>query len=345
MGPVSAGGEHMAASEPGTAERSVEMGLADDLLGAEAVRYVLPPPPPSSPPRRPAGPRRWRTAALAVVVLVFVASAGVLMHARGQRVSAPRRAASRSTTGSSRLGSLRGPGPSSQSSAAIGAQSGKSTAATRATMRTVDRYYAAINAKDWPRVWALGGKNLDPSYPQMVNGYAHTAHDLSFLTALTAGHESLYLLAYETDGLAQLYHGSLTVHDGTIVAGAQRLDYTDTNRSFDALAGYWSAHDAAVQITPGGLGIISYRTFDNCTEISSGCDHRVGDEIIPGGITIFRLTGGEGVEATGRILWSTTSHRRAITLTAHADNDTIALSLFHGSLFCGKHAPVWACGA
>ena len=85
------------------------------------------------------------------------------------------------------------------------------------------RYYAAINAKDWRKVWRVGGKNLGQTYDKMVAGFSKTSHDV--LTGLTVHGNSVsaQIQAYETNGAVQTYAVSYTVAHGVITAGQQTL--------------------------------------------------------------------------------------------------------------------------
>lgn len=87
----------------------------------------------------------------------------------------------------------------------------------------VRAYIAAINQRDWPRVWQLGGKNLGTPYDQMIAGYQHTSYVV--ITAITTrgDHVSARVRAYETTGPVQTYQLSYTVSGGTITAGQQTL--------------------------------------------------------------------------------------------------------------------------
>jgi hypothetical protein len=212
-----------------------------------------------------------------------------------------------------------------------------------APLDVVFNYYAAINAKNWPLVWQLGGDNLGEHYTKMVRGYANTADDIPYITGINGDVINVLLLAYETSGLAQLYSSSLLIQNGAIVQAQQQREWTDPNSDFTALAGDWYGHDRDLQITPGGLGILSYRTFNWCDSIASGCDEMVDNQIINGGLTIFRLTGGQGTEAQGRIRYSTTGESGPITLTADSSNDTLTLP--GGIRYCGADAPQGECGA
>jgi uncharacterized protein YbjT (DUF2867 family) len=83
-------------------------------------------------------------------------------------------------------------------------------------------YFAAINARDWHRVWALGGKNLNTSYQNMVAGYRFTAHD--DLTSIKVHGDTVeaHLLARQTTGAVRSYRIRYVVHGGVITAGMPR---------------------------------------------------------------------------------------------------------------------------
>jgi Protein kinase domain len=83
----------------------------------------------------------------------------------------------------------------------------------------VEEYFAAINAHDWRRVWALGGKNFGQTYGQMVAGYRGTADDVVTGVVAHGDTVSLHLAAHQADGTVKTYQASYDVHDGVITAG------------------------------------------------------------------------------------------------------------------------------
>ena len=91
--------------------------------------------------------------------------------------------------------------------------------AAPAPQAVVLAYYAAINQQDWPRVWQLGGKNLNSSYNQMLSGYRLTARDILTNVRVSGNTVTARLLAYETTGPVQTYLVSYVVSGGVIVAG------------------------------------------------------------------------------------------------------------------------------
>jgi putative ABC transport system ATP-binding protein len=197
--------------------------------------------------------------------------------------------------------------------------------ADSAPLNVVYRYYDAINARNWRSVWELGGDNLGETYSTMVAGYAHTADDIPYIGGITGDNVDVMLLAYEDSGLAQVYSSSLQIHAGAITEAQQVLVLTDRSSGFGALAGDWGGHDRDLQITPGGIGVMSYRTFKTCHSIESGCDRFVGNQIINGGLTIFRLTGGQGLEAEGHIYSSNTGFSGPLTMVEDPETDSLEL--------------------
>ncbi|WP_052389999.1 DUF4352 domain-containing protein [Streptomyces sp. NRRL B-24484] len=99
------------------------------------------------------------------------------------------------------------------------ATAGPRTAAA-APRQAVEDYYAAINARDYARAWALGGRNLAPSYGQFVNGFTGTAADTVTVTAVNGDTVSVLLDALQTDGTHHHYAGTYTVRNGIIVAAS-----------------------------------------------------------------------------------------------------------------------------
>jgi hypothetical protein len=82
----------------------------------------------------------------------------------------------------------------------------------------VEAYIAAINDRDWPKVWQLGGKNFSLSYAAMISGYRNTARDV--ITSLTVQGDTVTarFQAYQTTGQVQTYLARYVVVNGVIVA-------------------------------------------------------------------------------------------------------------------------------
>ena len=87
----------------------------------------------------------------------------------------------------------------------------------------VSAYITAINKRDWPRVWQLGGKNLGQGYAAMIAGYRRTRRDVITRISARGPLVSARILAYETTGTVQRYALSYTVRAGMIIAGRQTL--------------------------------------------------------------------------------------------------------------------------
>lgn len=80
----------------------------------------------------------------------------------------------------------------------------------------VNDYFAAINAQDYGRAWALGGKNLGSSYSSFVNGFAGTSADVVTVLDSTPTSVTVHLDAVQTDGSVKSFEGTYTVSDGRI---------------------------------------------------------------------------------------------------------------------------------
>jgi hypothetical protein len=104
-----------------------------------------------------------------------------------------------------------------------GRPSPPSSHATPGPRAVVLAYFAAINARNWHRVWALGGKNLSASYRDMVAGYRFTAHD--DLTGIKVHGDTVeaHLLARQATGAVHSYRIRYVVHGGVITAGHATL--------------------------------------------------------------------------------------------------------------------------
>lgn len=152
--------------------------------------------------------------------------------ARGQRRSGRRRLALLTATGVA-LAAVAGaglyaalPGRAPHHRSALGRREGGTTTAPVSVLSpagVVEAYIAAVNQHNWPRVWALGGKNLGQTYRQLIDGYAHTSHVR--ITSLTTNGQAVTVLtaATETDGVTQRYRLSYLVTNGAITAGQSTL--------------------------------------------------------------------------------------------------------------------------
>jgi hypothetical protein len=84
----------------------------------------------------------------------------------------------------------------------------------------VRRFYAAINDRDYPTAWALGGKNLRRSYQAFVAGFADTDHDDLRITAVRGQLVDVRLVASQDGGTRQtVYAGTYRVVGGVVTHG------------------------------------------------------------------------------------------------------------------------------
>jgi hypothetical protein len=89
---------------------------------------------------------------------------------------------------------------------------------------TVRAYFAAINAHDYARAWALGGKNTgSSSYSAFKNGFSDTAKDAVRVVSVVGNVVTVRLAATQTDGTVQHYRGTYTVANGIIAHGNIKL--------------------------------------------------------------------------------------------------------------------------
>ena len=152
-------------------------------------------------------PRRWpwlaagAAALLAVVVIGLTALAGRLLPAAG-------------TAGTAASGGQ----PTAP--AATTAPARRRVAGPRAV---VEAYLAAINQRDWPRAWRLGGDNLGRPYRAFVSGFRLTARIVILSLRASGDVVHVRILAYESSGPVQTYALFYVVRDGVIVAGQLRL--------------------------------------------------------------------------------------------------------------------------
>lgn len=227
------------ASQAPTQSPTQPPGRAEQEL--EPTRTVaVPPGQPDG--RRPGGPSRgwFPMLALAVVVGVALAGAAVALLLRLQSpaprlavnpASSPRSGRPAPPSASHSSASAPQPtstGPSSPPSP-ISSTPGPSSSpvapppAAPSPRAVVEAYIAAINRRDWPRVWQLGGKNFSPSYAQMVAGYRSTVRDVITSVTVFGDTVTARFLAYQTTGAVQTYLVRYVVTDGVIVAAHATL--------------------------------------------------------------------------------------------------------------------------
>lgn len=87
----------------------------------------------------------------------------------------------------------------------------------------VRAYCAAINAHDYAKAWALGGKHLGRSYRQFARGFADTDHDVLVVLGANGARVIVKLVATQDGGQRQTtYQGTYNVVRGEIVAASVR---------------------------------------------------------------------------------------------------------------------------
>ncbi|NEC86713.1 serine/threonine-protein kinase [Streptomyces sp. SID12501] len=92
------------------------------------------------------------------------------------------------------------------------------TTAVAPAQQVVEKYFAAINAGDYPHAWDLGAKNLGGTYDSFVKGLSDTVSDTVTIDSVSGDTVAMRLDALQTDGTHQLFAGTYTVRDGVIVS-------------------------------------------------------------------------------------------------------------------------------
>jgi hypothetical protein len=187
--------------------------IADSVLPSPSPWSASPPPQPPSqnrPRGAPPRPKRGRAGPIVAgvvtgVVVVLLAVAGVAYALHHKPSSGHNPPAS----------------PPPTSHPASTATSAPATALGPAA--TVRAYFAAINAHDYARAWALGGKNTATSYSAFVNGFNGTAKDHITVVSVAGDVVTVRLAATQTDGTVQHYRGTYTVVNGIIANGHIKL--------------------------------------------------------------------------------------------------------------------------
>jgi serine/threonine-protein kinase len=169
-----------------------------------------PAPPPVTPTRRlpgdtPRPRRRGARAAAAAACVAVLAIAGVAFAVwRGHSSPGP-------------TGTTSPPSPPKSASSAASARSGTPTAAAPLSpAATVQAYIAAINDHNYPRAWALGGKNTGQSYDAFASGFNGTASDQLTIVSVAGDVVTVRLAATQTNGAVDNYQGTYTVTNGVI---------------------------------------------------------------------------------------------------------------------------------
>jgi hypothetical protein len=92
-------------------------------------------------------------------------------------------------------------------------------AAPASPQAVVRAYFAAINARDWRKVWRIGGDHMGQSYGSMVAGYTDTIRDVVSFTRVSGDHVIVSIRAHELGGAVQVFKVEYTVRNGLITAG------------------------------------------------------------------------------------------------------------------------------
>lgn len=103
-------------------------------------------------------------------------------------------------------------GPPPSSTAALGPK------------QTVERYFDAVNARDYRTAWSLGGRNFHESYDTFVAGFADTATTSVTVQSVTGDVVAVVLNIHAKDGSTKSYHGTYTIRDGVITAASLKAD-------------------------------------------------------------------------------------------------------------------------
>jgi serine/threonine-protein kinase len=155
---------------------------------------------PGGSPVRPRHGRRWPLVAGIVVLLAVVGVAFTLLHHKPSPGQSP---------------------PTSPPTSHPATSAPPVAAPPAATVRA---YFAAINAHDYAKAWALGGKNTgSSSYSSFVNGFNDTAKDDVTVVSVVGNVVTVKLAATQTDGSVQHYQGTYTVTNGIITQGHIQL--------------------------------------------------------------------------------------------------------------------------
>jgi hypothetical protein len=84
----------------------------------------------------------------------------------------------------------------------------------------VQAYFAAINNHDCAAAWHLGGNNISAAkgqnYQQFCQGFASTSRDYVTIKSVSGNTVTVTIVAQQTDGSSQSFHGSYVVGNGVI---------------------------------------------------------------------------------------------------------------------------------
>ncbi|MFF5184946.1 hypothetical protein ACFY30_14350 [Streptomyces sp. NPDC000345] len=114
-----------------------------------------------------------------------------------------------------------GEGTADPATSPTGVEEPTGSATTADPESTVEKFYDAVNARDFETAWDLGGKNLgDGDYATFVSGYDRTRRSDVVVESVDGDTVSVSLSAELTDGTQQSFEGEYTVVDGVITGGS-----------------------------------------------------------------------------------------------------------------------------
>lgn len=159
--------------------------------------------------------KRLGPAVAAGVLLALVTGCGLSTAVDGEAVAPPLDTAKE--TGKPPSSAVTRPAPQATTPA--------STATTSAISQpesVVRAYFDAINAKDYQRAWALGGKNVGQPFEAFTAGFATTDRDDVTIVSVQGNVVTAELTAFQTDGTSRKFRGTYTIAGDAIARFAVR---------------------------------------------------------------------------------------------------------------------------
>lgn len=77
-------------------------------------------------------------------------------------------------------------------------------------------YFGALNAHDYARARALGGRHTGSSYASYVDGFGTTARNTVTVVSVSGHVVTARITAPQTDGTVKTFQGNYPVHDAVI---------------------------------------------------------------------------------------------------------------------------------